>query len=173
VVDGYEGKPAIYVLDLGEDSFKSFRYIKIQFVGVKGGAYQFKWGYVNVPSLAYLTQMVTDQTKNYVYYSFSKKDVVEMNPLLVKIGIWYLPLTKNQLTIPMGFPIHISFAAHLQIQKQSPLHKSTMALLMKHATKPLQFNKSSARMPMRLVTIGKNIVNLLENTPLFQTDITS
>ena len=53
------------------------QYIKIQFIGVKGGAYQFKWGYVNVPALNYLSQMVTDQTKNYVYYSFSKKDVVE------------------------------------------------------------------------------------------------
>lgn len=81
VIDGYEGKHSIYVLDLGEDSFKNFRYIKIQFIGAKGGAYQFKWGYVNVPALAYLSQVTIDPTKNYVYYSFVKKDVVENEPV--------------------------------------------------------------------------------------------
>ena len=104
VVDGYEGKSSIFVLDLGEDSLKSFRYIKIQFIGVKGGAYQFKWGYVNVPALAYLTQMVTDPTRNYVYYSFSKKDVVVNEP--VASEDWDLVFTtyKESINDPNGVP---------------------------------------------------------------------
>jgi hypothetical protein len=71
---------------------------------VKGGAYQFKWGYVNVPALSYLTQMVTDQTKNYVYYSFSKKDVVENEPVVSED--WDLVFTtyKESVNDPNGVP---------------------------------------------------------------------
>lgn len=114
VVDGYEGKPSIFVLDLGEDSLKSFRYIKIQFIGVKGGAYQFKWGYVNVPAVAYLTQMITDPTKNYVYYSFLKKDLVENEPVASEnwdlVFTTYKESIKDKNGVPYSYIIRGALA---------------------------------------------------------------
>lgn len=78
---GYDGKNTIYVLDRGEDSLKTKRYVKIQLLGVNGGAYQFKWGYLSIPNVSYLTQIVTKPEQNYVYYSFLKKDTVVNEPV--------------------------------------------------------------------------------------------
>ena len=96
-IDGYNGKNSIFILDRGTDTLKNYRYIKIQLLGVKGGAYQFKWGYLSIPNLAYLTQIETKPDFNYVYYSFGKKDTVANEP--VKSSNWDLVFTTYKETI--------------------------------------------------------------------------
>lgn len=76
--DGYQGKNGeLYVFDLGADSTLNRRYVKLQFLSVKGGVYQFAWGYVYDTTEYFLTKIQTKPEYNYAYYSFGKKMLVQ------------------------------------------------------------------------------------------------
>ncbi len=76
--DGYVGNEnEVYVFDLGADSSLSTRYIKMQFLTVTGGVYQFAWGYLNDTAGYYLTKIQTKPEYNYAYYSFGKRALVQ------------------------------------------------------------------------------------------------
>jgi hypothetical protein len=74
---GYEGNPnEVFIFDLGADSVTEKRYIKIQFISAIGGNYSFKWGYV-FDSIIYPVALKTNESRNYVYYSFGTRNEVE------------------------------------------------------------------------------------------------
>lgn len=95
---GFDPKNSIYLLDRGQDSLKDKRYVKIQLFGVRGGVYQFRWGFVSTPSVSYLTQLVTQPNSNFIYYSFSAKDTVNNEPL--DRSKWDIEFTTYKEAIP-------------------------------------------------------------------------
>ena len=119
-IDGYDGKSSVFVLDRGEDSLKNYRYIKIQLLGVRGGAYQFKWGYLGIPTLSYLTQIVTQPEYNFVYYSFQKKDTVTNEPIESKkwdiVFTTYKESIKDDKGNPYPYIIRGALTNHKNIE---------------------------------------------------------
>ncbi|MDA8628839.1 HmuY family protein [Bacteroidia bacterium] len=95
---GYEGNPnEVFIIDLGSDSSIENRYIKLQFISAIGGNYQFKWGYV-FDSIIQPVILKTNESRNYVYYSFGKETEVENEPVDNKN--WDVVFTTYKDAIP-------------------------------------------------------------------------
>jgi len=97
--NGYIGKPnETYVIDLGVDTIPYKRYVKMQFLSVRGGVYEFLWSYVLDPQFLYLTKVYTKPDRNYAYFNFSTMQLVENEP--VALNEWDLVFTTYKESIP-------------------------------------------------------------------------
>jgi hypothetical protein len=96
--NGYEGNPnETYVLDLGSDSIVANRFIKIKFLSVRGGMYEFQWTYVFNPSKINITKIYTNPEYNYTYFNFGTLKTVENE--LIKNNKWDIVFTTYKESI--------------------------------------------------------------------------
>jgi len=91
-------KPAVYILDRGEDSLGAERYLKIELTGYRAGVYSFRWGPLNEAQARYATYMRTNEEKNYVYYSFAEHNDVQNEPL--RKEAWDIVFTTYKEPVP-------------------------------------------------------------------------
>lgn len=94
----YSAQSTIYVLDRGDDSLGSERYIKIQLTGYRAGVYSLRWGYLHEVEPRFTTYMKVNDEKNYVYYSFAKKNDVQNEPL--HKSAWDVVFTTYKEPVP-------------------------------------------------------------------------
>ncbi len=142
--NGYEGIPnETYVLDLGSDSIVVNRFIKIKFLSVRGGMYEFQWSLVFNPSKINITKIYTNQDYNYIYFDFGTLKTVENEP--IKNTNWDIVFTtyKESVHDVNGQPYpYIIRGALINPHKISvyEVNSSTTGINFENMTKDLALN---------------------------------
>lgn len=76
----YKSNDVLYIIDLGEDTLTSKRYIKLKLDGRYPGYYKFSWAYMGDTAARSTVTLNTNTDYNYVYYSFGAKAEVQNEP---------------------------------------------------------------------------------------------
>lgn len=96
----YRGKDSVYIIDRGNDSFGTRRYVWMQMMGRTGGNYHFLWNFITDTSHvnAHDVTFFAPTDYNYAYYSFQTASLVNNEPL--PNTDWDLVFTTYKQYIP-------------------------------------------------------------------------